>query len=47
MISGFKPQELSFRWPDGDAPFAVERRMLNEMEILAFVPGVTALLRLP
>jgi hypothetical protein len=42
LISGFKPQELSFRWPDSDAPFAVKRRMLNQIETLSFGPGVTA-----
>ncbi len=42
IISGFKPQDLTFRWPDSDAAFAVDRRMLNEIETLSFGPGVTA-----
>lgn len=42
IVSGFKPQEVKFSWPDSDAPFAVKRRMLNEIETMSFGPGVKA-----
>ena len=41
MMSGFKPQELTFSCPDS-APFEVKRRMVNEVETLTMRPGVTA-----
>jgi hypothetical protein len=42
ILSGFKPQELKFSFPDSDAAFVVRRRMLNEVETLGMGPGVLA-----
>ena len=42
VLSGFKPLEMRFSYPDTDAAFECRRRMVNEVETLTMGPGVKA-----
>ncbi len=42
VLSGFRPLEMKFSYPETDAAFEGRRRMLNEVETVAQGPGVKA-----